>query len=135
MDIGVGSSFILDCKLVMYLPNLTDFSPFSLEKLLRTCFSLPDNSTSCCVLIDLDDPSAVSGLEFLNTPGNAVQKRALTYFYEPLRGDVGEKLGLKNCDLFAFKKLVVATWILKIFYTALMVVKLLSPIIFAQITT
>ena len=88
----------------MYLPNLTDFSPFSLEKLLRTCFSLPDNSTSCCVLIDLDDPSAVSGLEFLNTPGNAVQKRALTYFYEPLRGDVGENLGLKNCDLFAFKK-------------------------------
>ena len=67
--------------------------------------------------------------------GIRFKKRALTYFYEPLRGDVGEKLGLKIATFLLSKKLVVATWILKIFYTAQMVVKLLSPIIFAQITT
>ena len=97
--------FVYPRLLISYVfTKLDRLQYFLIRKLLRTCFSLPDNSSSCCVLIDLDDPSAVSGLEFLNTPGNAVQKRALTYFYEPLRGDVGEKLGLKNCDLFAFKK-------------------------------
>ncbi|MEK9772156.1 MAG: hypothetical protein VW576_01200 [Opitutae bacterium] len=88
----------------MYLPKLSEFSPFSLEKLLGTCFSLPDNKVNCCVLIDLEDPSDVSNLKFLGLPGNAVQKRAISYFHDPLCGEVGTKLGLTGCDLFAFKK-------------------------------
>ena len=87
----------------MYTPELSSFEPFSLEKLLSTCFSLPDETAKCCVLIDLKNPKDVINFKFLNQPGNDVQKRAISHFYEPLRGEIGKKLGLSCCDLFAFE--------------------------------
>ena len=87
----------------MYIPKLTDFDPFSLERLLQTCFDLPSDSIKCCVLIDLDDPTLVIGKKFLESEGLEVQKRAVTHFYEPLGGDLGKKLNITSCDLFSFK--------------------------------
>ena len=87
----------------MYIPELTDFDPFSLERLLQTCFDLPSDPVKCCVLIDLDDPTLVIGKKFLDLEGLDVQKRAVTHFYEPLGGDIGKKLNISSCDLFSFK--------------------------------
>ncbi len=60
----------------MYIPKLTDFDPFSLERLLQTCFDLPSDSIKCCVLIDLDDPTLVIGKKFLESEGLEVQKES-----------------------------------------------------------
>jgi len=87
----------------MYIPKLTDFDPFSLERLLQTCFDLPSDSIKWGVLIDLDDPTLVIGKKFLESDGLEVQKRAVTHFYEPLGGDLGKKLNITSCDLFSFK--------------------------------
>lgn len=87
----------------MYIPKLTDFDPFSLERLLQTCFDLPSDPVKCCVLIDLDDPTLVIGKKFLDLEGLDVQKRAVSHFYEPLGGDIGKKLNISSCDLFSFK--------------------------------
>jgi aminopeptidase len=87
----------------MYLPNVSDFAPFSLERLLRTCFDLPSKCISCCVLIDLEEPKLVKDLSFMSFDGLDVQKRAIAHFHEPLNGEVGKKLNISKCDLFSFK--------------------------------
>jgi aminopeptidase len=87
----------------MYVPKLSDFPSFSLERLLKTCFSLPCGDLKSCVLIDLHDLESIKGCAFLQTTELAVQKRAHDYFFKPLSGDVGKSLGIQNCDLFAFK--------------------------------
>ena len=87
----------------MYIPDLSSFKPFSLERLLSTCFSLPCDTIKCCVLIDLENPKDITSFGFLNNPGNDVQKRGVHHFYEPLKGVRGKDLGITSCDLFAFK--------------------------------
>ena len=87
----------------MFIPNLTDFPSFSLERLLGTCFSLPSGDLKSCVLIDLHDPQDVKDLAFLQSSELPVQKRAHDYFFKPLSGEVGKSLGIQTCDLFAFK--------------------------------
>ena len=87
----------------MYLPKLTDFPSFSLERLLGTCFSLPCGDLNSCVLIDLHDTQSVKDLAFLQSSELPVQKRAHDYFFKPLNGNVGKSLGIQTCDLFAFK--------------------------------
>lgn len=88
---------------IMYIPNLSDFPSFSLERLLKTCFSLPCGDLKSCVLIDLHDLESISGSTFLQSANLDVQKRAYSYFYEPLSGELGKSLGINSCDLFAFK--------------------------------
>jgi hypothetical protein len=51
----------------------------------------------------LDDPTLVIGQKFLDLEGLDVQKRAVSYFYEPLGGEIGKKLNISSCDLFSFK--------------------------------
>ena len=87
----------------MYIPNLSEFPSFSLERLLKTCFSLPCGNLKSCVLIDLADPKLIKNYDFLQSTGLAVQKKAHEHFYKPLRGELGKGLGITNCDLFAFK--------------------------------
>ena len=89
--------------IIMYIPNLSDFPSFSLERLLKTCFSLPCGNLKSCVLIDLHDLESIKGSAFLQSANLDVQKRAHSYFFEPLSGELGKSLGIKSCDLFAFK--------------------------------
>jgi len=89
--------------IIMYIPNLSDFPSFSLERLLKTCFSLPCGDLKSCVLIDLHDLESIKGSAFLQSANLDVQKRAHSYFFEPLSGELGKSLGIKSCDLFAFK--------------------------------
>ena len=87
----------------MFVPNLSDFPRFSLERLLKTCFSLPCGDLKSCVLIDLHNLESVKDCAFMQSSELSVQKRAHDHFFTPLSGDVGKSLGIESCDLFAFK--------------------------------
>jgi aminopeptidase len=88
----------------MYLPNLSDFPEFSLERLLATCFGFTGSeSLKVCILIDLPDLSLMTDHKFLNESGFPVQKCAHDVFLETLKEGVSEKLGLVSNDFFAFK--------------------------------
>ena len=87
----------------MYIPELSDFPKFNLDKLLQTCFDLPSKDLSCCVIIDLPETKLIKDFDYLNSEHFPVQKRAYQYFYSPLKGDTGTSLGITSCDMFAIK--------------------------------
>jgi len=88
----------------MYLPKLTDFPSFSLQRLLSTCFGDSFNSLRFCILIDLPDPRLVKDFAFLNQSGFDVQKMAVSHFLNELNQDNQAVSILDNqCDFFAFK--------------------------------
>lgn len=78
------------------------FPPFDLARLLRTTFA-PRPGQRICVLIDLEDPSEVTNLRFLQNPIYSIQRHAVKDFVEPLNNGVKEALGLEGGDLFAYK--------------------------------
>ncbi len=88
----------------MILPNLSEFSPFSLKRLLSTCFgSDTDTHQKICILIDLPDLSLMHDLEFLNSEGFSVQKYAHNVFLRKLKDGVSHDLAYTENGFFAFK--------------------------------
>ncbi len=88
----------------MYLPKISDFSDFSLERLLSTCFGDSFRDCRFCILVDFNNPLIIKDLEFLTMPGYSVQKAAVTHFYSKLHPNNGEDSIInRDCDLFAFK--------------------------------
>lgn len=77
------------------------FPPFSLAKLLRMTFE-PSAGQKICILIDLDDPKDITDFKFLKNPDLSIQRNAVTYFYEALKGGVLEELGLTGGEIFAY---------------------------------
>ena len=67
---------------VMYIPNLTDFPSFSLERLLGTCFSLPCGDLKSCVLIDLHDPWNVKDCAFFAIFGFTCPEKSSRLFFQ-----------------------------------------------------
>ena len=54
----------------MFIPALSDFPKFHLERLLKTCFGDKSESvTNVCILIDLTDLSLMKDLKFLDSDG------------------------------------------------------------------
>lgn len=78
------------------------FPPFNLSHLLRTIFN-PRKGEKLCILIDLEDPSLVKDLAFLNNQKYPVQKKGYDIFYQGLRNGVMKELGLATCDLYAYQ--------------------------------
>jgi aminopeptidase len=88
----------------MYLPDITEFPEFSLQRLLETCFGpSPDRPLRICILIDLPDPSLMTDHRFLKEDGFAVQKCAHDVFLKLLREGVSERLGYFGNDFLAFR--------------------------------
>ncbi len=88
----------------MYIPSLSEFPEFSLERLLRTCFGhSPDEKLKICILIDLPDLSLMVGHKFMSEHGFEVQKRAHDVFLKLLKEGVSEKLGYIKNDFFAYR--------------------------------
>ncbi len=79
-----------------------DFPPFSLSRLLRTCFA-PRAGERVAILIDLEDPHGVAGLAFLQRPELTIQRYAYEVFHQGLRQGVMQELGLSAVDLFAYQ--------------------------------
>lgn len=79
-----------------------DFPPFDLKRLLDTVFK-PSPGERVAVLIDLEDPTQVKDLDFLNQPGNDPQKMGYKHFYLGLKDGVKDELGLVGGELFCYK--------------------------------
>ena len=87
----------------MYTPKLDEFKPFSLSRLLSTCFGSSDRKLKPCILIDLHDPSKIQNYEFLNSGNYSVQRHAVESFLKPLNDGVGEELNYDTCSFFAYQ--------------------------------
>lgn len=87
----------------MYLPNLDEFDPFCLKRLLSTCFGESSEPLKPCILIDLPDLPLVKDFQFSKQPNFEVQKNALKHFLLPLNQGIGNSLNFEPCDLFACK--------------------------------
>jgi aminopeptidase len=78
------------------------FPPFSLSRLLRTVFA-PKEGERVCILIDLENPSDVTGFKFLENAELSIQRNAHDVFYQGLRNGVMYEMGLKGGEMFAYK--------------------------------
>ena len=78
------------------------FSPFSLERLLKTTFA-PKPGQRLCILIDLENPSDIKEFAFLKDPSLTIQKHAVESFLKPLNAEILARMGLKGGEIFAYK--------------------------------
>ncbi|MFO1531084.1 MAG: hypothetical protein U1F77_15440 [Kiritimatiellia bacterium] len=78
------------------------FPPFDLARFLRTVF-VPVEGCKVCILIDLADPADMKDFAFLKKPGHPVQKKAHEVFYQGLRNEVMQQLGLTGGEMFAYQ--------------------------------
>ena len=77
------------------------FPAFSLPRLLKTVFH-PKPGERTAILIDLQDPSQVTGFAFLKDPDLTIQRHAYEVFYKGLQSGVLRELKLQGGDLFAY---------------------------------
>jgi hypothetical protein len=87
----------------MYNPDLSEFSPFDLQKLLVTCFGSSNEPLKFCILIDLPDLDLIKSKSFATDEKFAVQKHAVDKFLTPLRNTKLEDFNVSSVDFFAYK--------------------------------
>ena len=87
----------------MYNPDLSEFSPFDLQKLLVTCFGSSNEPLKLCILIDLPDLNLIKSKSFATDEKFAVQKHAVDKFLIPLRNTILENFNVSSVDFFAYK--------------------------------
>ena len=87
----------------MYNPDLSEFSPFDLQKLLVTCFGSSNEPLKLCILIDLPDLDLIKSKSFATDEKFAVQKHAVDKFLTPLRNTKLEDFNVSSVDFFAYK--------------------------------
>ena len=87
----------------MYIPEISEFSHFNLEKLLTTCFGSSRTPHKVCILIDLQDLSLMKDKSFVNDSKYAVQKHAVEKFLIPLRNSNFDDFIVSQTDLFAYR--------------------------------
>jgi aminopeptidase len=78
------------------------FPAFNLERLLENSFH-PKPGERVCILIDLKNPEDVIGFNFLRQSGCAIQHKAHSKFYQPIREELMKKFKFKACDFYAYK--------------------------------
>jgi hypothetical protein len=79
------------------------FPPFSLERLMTTCFG-KGNGEALCILIDLPDPKAIQDFAFLNDPSLSIQNYGHKVFYEGFKNGQLESLGYKDGSIYAYRE-------------------------------
>lgn len=78
------------------------YPKFDLIRLLKTCLH-PEKGESLCILVDFDNPNDIVGASFLKSDKYLVQKKAYDVFYQGLLQGGMQELGLKSCDIYAYK--------------------------------
>jgi aminopeptidase len=78
------------------------FPPFSLARLLKSVFD-PRAGEKIGILIDLPNPSDMTGARFLSHPELSIQRHAHDVFYLGLREGVMTELGLTGGEMFAYQ--------------------------------
>ena len=77
------------------------FEPFSLTRLMRTCFG-QGSGEELCILIDLPDPVQIKDFAFLNDETLSIQNYGYEYFYKRFQDGALKELNFKTGDIFAY---------------------------------
>lgn len=83
--------------------NERTFSPFSLTRLLTTCFGA-GNGEKTCILIDLPDPADIQGFKFLDDETLSIQNYGHEVFYKGFKNGALEIMNWIGGDIFAYKE-------------------------------
>lgn len=83
--------------------NDRTFEPFSLTRLMRTCFG-QGNGEKLCILIDLPNPAAIKDFAFLNDPSLSIQNYGHEVFYKGFKEGALQALNFTAGDIFAYKE-------------------------------
>ena len=83
--------------------NKRSFSPFSLPRLLTTCFGA-GNGEKVCVLIDLPDPADITDFKFLTDETLSIQNYGHEVFYKGFKNGVLEDMNWQGGEIFAYQE-------------------------------
>ena len=78
-----------------------NFPPFSLKRLMETCFG-KGSGERLCVLIDLPDPREVKDFAFLDNPRLSIQNYGHKVFYEGFKNGGLEEMNYTDGDFYAY---------------------------------
>lgn len=80
-----------------------NFEPFSLTRLLTTCFG-SGNGERVCVLIDLPNPGDIKNFKFLEDETLSIQNYGHEVFYKGFQQGALELMNWKGGEIFAYKE-------------------------------
>jgi hypothetical protein len=83
--------------------NARTFPPFSLTRLLTTCFG-HGNGERVCILIDLPNPADVEGFKFLDDETLSIQNYGHETFYKGFKAGGLEAMNWVGGELYAYKE-------------------------------
>lgn len=79
------------------------FEPFSLVRLMRTCFG-QGNGEKLCILIDLPNPADIKDFTFLKDPSLSIQNYGHEVFFKGFKAGALQELNFTAGDIFAYKE-------------------------------
>jgi hypothetical protein len=77
------------------------FLPFSLKRLMETCFG-KGSGERLCILIDLPDPAEVKDFAFLDNPRLSIQNYGYKVFYQGFKNGGLEEMNYTGGELYAY---------------------------------
>lgn len=83
--------------------NERTFPPFSLSRLLTTCFG-QGNGEKVCILIDLPNPADIEDFKFLEDETLSIQNYGYETFYKGFKTGGLEAMNWTGGDIFAYKE-------------------------------
>ncbi|MBC2600211.1 M29 family metallopeptidase [Puniceicoccus vermicola] len=83
--------------------NDEKFPPFSLQRLMTTCFG-EGQGEKLCILIDLPDPKEIEDFRFLSDESLSIQNYGYEVFYKGFKNGDLEALNYTGGDIFAYKE-------------------------------
>jgi len=82
-------------------PAQIEFPPFSLQRLMETCFGR-GSGERLCVLIDLPDPTEIKDFAFLENPRLSIQNYGYKVFYQGFQNGGLEQMNYTGGEIFAY---------------------------------
>lgn len=84
-------------------PAERSFPPFSLKRLMETCFG-SGSGERLCVLIDLPDPTEIKDFAFLDNPRLSIQNYGYKVFYQAFQNGGLEEMNYNGGEIYAYKE-------------------------------
>lgn len=84
-------------------PAERSFKPFSLTRLMSTCFG-DGQGEKLCILIDLPNPSGIKDFAFLKDETHSAQRYAYEVFYQGFKQGALAELNYTAGDIFAYRE-------------------------------
>lgn len=84
-------------------PSERSFPPFSLTRLLTTCFGR-GNGEKVCVLIDLPNPEDLADFRFLNDETLSIQNYGYETFYKGFQNGALEEMNWRGGEIYAYRE-------------------------------